>query len=284
VRIWICGVRGSTPAPGSEFVRYGGHTSCLAVAHDGERPTLILDAGTGIRRVSDLFGGYPGLLGGAPFEGAIVLGHLHWDHVQGLPFFGGGNHPNSRVDLYLPAEGDPEATLGRAMSPPHFPIAPSGLLGSWKFIDLEEGQWEIGGFTLAALEIPHSRGRTFGYRVSDGRTSFAYLSDHCPTKVGPGRDGLGECHDAAMVLARGCDTLFHDGQNTDEELAARAYLGHASTGYAVGLARAAGVGRLFLTHHDPTRTDDQIDTIVAAYRDIDVSVRAAREDEIVDVV
>ncbi|MGD0285923.1 MAG: hypothetical protein ABSC31_06035 [Acidimicrobiales bacterium] len=87
MRIWIFGVRGSTPTPGPEFVRYGGHTSCLAVALDGERPSLIVDAGTGIRLASDLFKGSPDLFNGRPYEGAILLGHMHWDHTQGLPFF-----------------------------------------------------------------------------------------------------------------------------------------------------------------------------------------------------
>ena len=81
MRVHLCGVRGSTPAPGSEFVRYGGHTSCLALCRDGEpAPSLILDAGTGIRTVT-------ALLVGRAFTGTILLTHLHWDHVQGLPFF-----------------------------------------------------------------------------------------------------------------------------------------------------------------------------------------------------
>ena len=90
MRIWIFGVRGSTPTPGPEFVRYGGHTSCLAVALDGERPSLMVDAGTGIRLASDLFKGSPDLFNGRPYEGAILLGHMHWDHTQGLPFFAAG--------------------------------------------------------------------------------------------------------------------------------------------------------------------------------------------------
>ena len=118
MRIWICGVRGSTPTPGREFVRYGGHTSCLALALDGERPSLIVDAGTGIRLASDLFGSGAGLFDGRPYKGAILLGHMHWDHTQGLPFFAAGNSPGSRVDLYVPAEGDTESVLGRFMSPP----------------------------------------------------------------------------------------------------------------------------------------------------------------------
>lgn len=100
MRIHFCGVRGSTPAPGPDFVRYGGNTSCVAIARDGADPTLLLDAGTGMTRVT-------GLLGGRPYKGTILLGHLHWDHTQGLPFFQSGDHDEALVRLLLPAqEGD----------------------------------------------------------------------------------------------------------------------------------------------------------------------------------
>jgi len=270
VRLTICGVRGSTPAPGADFLRYGGHTSCIAVAHDGERPTLILDSGTGIRQASRLFGG-------CPFEGSIVLSHLHWDHTQGLPFFTAGDDPDSRADLYIPAQGDSEAVLERFMSPPHFPIAPAQLRGDWRFLALEPGEHEIEGFSVLALEIPHKGGRTFGYRISDGRASFAYLSDHCPTVIGPGSDGLGERHEAALRLASDCDLLLHDAQYTDEELPARGSFGHASAGYAVGLTTVARAKRLLLFHHDPSRTDAEIDKIVEGYRDAPVPVDGAAQ-------
>jgi phosphoribosyl 1,2-cyclic phosphodiesterase len=122
MRLALLGVRGSTPAPGASFVRYGGHTSCVAVLPDGPGPpALLLDAGTGLR---DL----PGLLGGAPFDGAVVLTHLHWDHVQGLPFCPSMGHPGSRVTVHLPAPAgaDAAALLARGMSPPHFPIGRRG--------------------------------------------------------------------------------------------------------------------------------------------------------------
>jgi len=283
MRIWICGVRGSTPTPGAEFDRYGGHTSCLALAHDGERPSLIVDAGTGIRLASDLFGSGPGLFDGKPYEGSIVLGHLHWDHTQGLPFFAAGNNPGSHVDLYAPAQGDTEDVLGRFMSPPHFPIAPAELAGSWSFHAFEPGATDISGFSVLGLEIPHKGGRAFGYRISDGHTTLAYMSDHCPTNFGPGPQGMGEYHEAAMSLAHRCDVLFHDAQYLDEELPARASFGHASTGYAVGLAHAAEVRQLMLYHHDPARTDDQIDAIVTGYKDAETLVTAAVQGTVLDL-
>ncbi|HET6965405.1 MAG TPA: MBL fold metallo-hydrolase [Acidimicrobiales bacterium] len=276
MRLTVCGARGSTPSPGPEFERYGGHTSCVALAHDGEAPTLLLDAGTGIRRVT-------ALLGGGPFRGSILLGHLHWDHTQGLPFFPAADRPDARVDVHAPAQGDTEEVLGRFMSPPHFPITPGELRGDWSFHALPPGGHCIEGFEVLALDIPHKGGRTFGYRVSDGRSTVAYLSDHCPTALGPGPDGRGERHPAVMALVRGCDVLLHDSQYTDEELPARASFGHASAGYPVALAAEAGVGRVLLFHHDPGRTDAEVDAIAAGYRGGPVPVGAAAEGLVLDL-
>ena len=184
MRVLVCGVRGSTPAPGPEFVRYGGNTSCVAVLADSdELPRLVLDAGTGLQRLSRSLDGHP-------FRGSILLGHLHWDHTHGLPFFPSGDRPDSRVRVFVPSQGDPEEVLARAISPPHFPIRPSQLRGEWTFESLEPGTREVEGFSVTALEIPHKGGRTFGYRVSDGRATVAYLSDHSPIAYGPGPEGF----------------------------------------------------------------------------------------------
>jgi phosphoribosyl 1,2-cyclic phosphodiesterase len=276
MRVHVLGTRGSTPAPGRDFLRFGGHTSCIAIAHDGEDPSLVLDAGTGIRELASI-------LGAKPFDGSILLGHLHWDHTQGIPFFKPGDDPGSRVDVYQPAQGDPEALLEKLMSPPNFPITPSQLRGDWRFIALEEGEWEIDGFSVLAREIPHKGGRTFGFRVSDGDSTVAYLSDHCPTSLGPGRDGLGERHPAAKALVTDCDIVFHDAQYTDEELPARASFGHSSCGYAVGLAEECEVKKLFLFHHDPPRTDDEVDALVAAYQGRNVVVDGAKQGMVIDL-
>jgi phosphoribosyl 1,2-cyclic phosphodiesterase len=265
------GVRGSTPAPGLPFVRYGGHTSCVAIARPGEAPRLILDAGTGLRTVTDL-------LGGATFDGTILLGHLHWDHVHGLPFFRAGGMPGARVKVVLPApDGDAHGTLARGLSPPHFPVEPRQLGPGWSFTAIQPGWQVVEGWNVLALEIPHKGGQTFGFRISNGSNAITYLSDHWPLSVGPGSDGLGEIHPVALELAADVDLLIHDAQFVAAEFPAVNYLGHAAVEYAIGLAAAAGARRLALYHHAPDRTDAEIDDIVRAVRGAPVDTFAAAE-------
>jgi phosphoribosyl 1,2-cyclic phosphodiesterase len=273
--VHFCGVRGSTPAPGLPFVRYGGHTSCVALAHDGEPPSLVLDAGTGLRNVT-------ALCRDGIFDGTILLGHLHWDHVHGLPFFAGGFAPTSRVDVRVPNEGaDPVATLERGMSPPHFPIGPRDLGPGWSFGPLAEGDLEIEGFEVVVREIPHKGGQTFGFRVSDGSGAVAYLSDHAPLVIGTGDDGLGALHPAALELAGDVDLLIHDAQFLAFQFPGVAFLGHSSVEYAMRLGTAAGAASVALFHHAPDRTDAQIDAIAAGLRGSDVVVHAAAESTVV---
>jgi len=274
MRVHLCGVRGSTPAVGAAFVGVGGHTSCVAIAHDDESaPRLLLDAGTGLRAV-------PALMQGEPFRGTILLGHLHWDHVQGLPFFRSGDRPEASVNVLLPAQGVPALELlSRMMSPPAFPIRPDELRGAWSFDSIEEGEYSVEGFTVLAREIPHKGGRTFGYRVSDSTSSIAYLSDHGPAGVlGPGTDGFGPYHEAALALCAGVDMLIHDAQYTASELPVRVDFGHSAVDYPVELGRRSGAKTVVLFHHDPDRTDAEVAAIELGFQhEADVSVVAARE-------
>ena len=270
MRVLFCGVRGSTCAPGAEFVRYGGHTSCVALAHGDDPPTLVLDAGTGLRNLTKH-------LDGRPFRGTILLGHLHWDHTHGIPFFAAGNEPGSEVTVVMPAQGDPEQVLERAFSPPHFPVTPTQLQGRWRVTAHEPGKSDVEGFSVVAAEIPHKGGRTFGYRVTAGGGTLSYLSDHSPIAAGEGPHGLGAYHESALSLARDADLLIHDAQHTAAEFASRSFLGHAAVEYAVGLAEEAGVRTLMLFHHDPWRTDDEIDALVVAHAGGTVEVIGAAE-------
>jgi phosphoribosyl 1,2-cyclic phosphodiesterase len=274
LHVHFCGVRGSTPAPGVDFQRYGGHTSCLALAHDGAGvPSLILDAGTGLQVAAKLFAG-------APFRGTILLSHLHWDHVLGLPFFAAADRGDACVEVLLPEQesGDDAATvLAGMMSPPYFPIGPTELRGRWRFDTVAPGERQIEGFTVLAREVPHMGGRTFGYRVSDGRSTLAYLPDHCPTALGPGEDGFGEYHPAALELAWEADVLVHDAHLFPEELASEASFGHAVADYAVALGGRAEARSVVLFHHRPDRTDEALDGLARRFAGVSPDVTVAAE-------
>jgi phosphoribosyl 1,2-cyclic phosphodiesterase len=249
VELVLLGVRGSTPAPGPDYTRYGGHTSCVAVLADGAAsPTLLMDAGTGIRSL-------PSLMGSEPFRGSILLSHLHWDHVEGLPFCRAVDHDDARVDLHVPAQdgATPRDLLARMFSPPSFPIEPEGLLGAWRFLPDPASPSAIEEFEVTAVGINHKGGRTLGYRVATDTGSFAYLPDHAPSQ------GI-----AAEVwnLIDGVDVLLHDAQFTEAERPLSDLYGHATVEETALIAAKAGVGQLVLFHHSPVRTDDQLDRIL----------------------
>lgn len=258
LQIHFCGVRGSLPAAGLDYIRYGGHTSCLALVPDGaSAPSLILDAGTGVQLASKL-------LAGAPFDGTILLSHLHWDHTMGLPFFAAGDREDARVSVLLPEQesgADAAAVLGGLMKPPYFPVGPMELRGRWSCQAIALGEREIEGFEVLTREVPHKGGRTFGYRVSDGHSTLAYVPDHNPTALGPGEDGFGVYHAAVLELARDVDVLVHDAQLLPHELAAEGDFGHAVADYPVGLGERAGARSVALFHHRLDRTDDALDAL-----------------------
>lgn len=263
------GVRGSTPAPGSDFVRYGGHTSCVAVSQSaGQRPSLVLDAGTGLRSLTPL-------LEGAPFEGSILLSHLHWDHVQGIPFFAAGDRHDARVSVYVPAQDERSGRdlVAQLLSPPAFPITPEGLLGDWSFHALSSGSTSLEGFDVQPADVAHKGGRTFGYRLGSAGASMAYLPDHQPSA------GVS---DELLALVDGVDVLVHDAQFLEPERTWADAYGHATVLDAVALAERCDVGRLVLFHHGPSRTDDDLDRIADGLSS-SRPVTIAREGLVLDV-
>ncbi len=276
MRVTFLGVRGSVPTPGAAFLRYGGNTACVALAHDGAPPSLVLDGGTGIRMLD-------AHLCGAPFRGTVALSHLHWDHVHGLPFCAAALAPGNCVRVLVPSpDGDPVATLERGFSPPHFPVTPRDM-GQWSYERIVEGVRELEGFSVTAREVPHKGGQTFGFRVEAGGAVLAYLTDHAPQALGPGEDGLGLLHESALELCAGADLLVHDAQFTAAEFPAVSYLGHAAAEYALGLAEAAGAKRLALFHHAPDRTDDDVDALLASLSSSGCSLLAASEGLTIDL-
>lgn len=248
MRLTFLGVRGSTPSPGAEFVRYGGHTSCVAISTDSaSEPRLVLDAGTGIRMLSPL-------LAPNAFTGSILVSHLHWDHVQGIPFFAAGDRPDARADVFVPADGGLTGRdlVARFMSPPSFPITPEGLKGDWSFTAVETEAFTTEEFDVLPFDVSHKGGRTYGYRVADASGSFAYVPDHAPAA------GVA---DAAREAMRDVDVLIHDAQFLDHERPRAVDYGHATINEALSLADEVGARSLVLFHHGPARTDIALDEI-----------------------
>ena len=233
-------------------MRYGGNTSCV-VLESADADPLILDLGTGLR----YFGEDYCLRSGAPFKGTALLSHLHWDHVQGLPFFPPINKEGAHLDIVGIAEGDGgiAASFGKIMTPPYFPVCVKDLAGHVSFFDLDGSTMAVGDATVTARRVPHV-GVTNGYRVEWRDASVAYISDHQQ----PLEDAS---HVAAEVieLGGGVDVLIHDAQYTDDEFSSRRHWGHCTIDYAFEVARRCEPRVLVLFHHDPLHHDDVLDRL-----------------------
>jgi ribonuclease BN (tRNA processing enzyme) len=245
----------------------------VALTADGDQhPTLVLDAGTGLRSLT-------ARLGGRPYDGAILLSHLHWDHVQGLPFFAAGDRDDARVHLLLPAQDGRSGRdlLAQTLSPPAFPIAPEGLRGDWAFSALPAGTCDLEGFTVTAVDATHKGGRTLAYRVERDGASVVYLPDHAPA-AGVSAE--------LRELLHGVDVLVHDAQFLEGERPVAVDYGHSTVQDAVALAVDSGAGTLLLFHHSPTRSDDALDEIGRWAADLAPGLRVivAREGDVLDVV
>jgi phosphoribosyl 1,2-cyclic phosphodiesterase len=247
------GVRGSTPCHGEEIAGYGGNTSCVSLAIPGEDP-ILFDLGTGLR--------YFGQTQPADkaFTGTCLLSHLHWDHIQGLPFFKPFLRPGANVALYAPAQPDGTTVaevFGDTIKPPLFPIHFSMLPGMLDIHEIADDDFMVGGAKVMSRLIPHV-GATLGYRVEWNGRSVVYISDHQMPS-----DGSHSAWPNALELCAGADLLIHDAQYTPEEFAMKRDWGHCTPEFAVWLAATAGVKRLALFHHDPAHVDDDLDAILA---------------------
>ena len=250
------GVRGSTPCPCDENRRYGGNTSCVALDAPGHDP-IVLDLGTGLRRWGQT------LPRDGSFRGSALITHLHWDHVQGLPFFAPILAAGAELDIYGPAQetGTLTDAFHQFVCPPYFPVTIEELYGRISFHDVEDADLELNGAKVRARTVPHV-GSTNGYRVEMGGASVAYLSDHQMP-----HDGSHSVSDEVLELCDGADLVIHDAQFTKAEFAEKYYWGHCTVEYAVFVAQEAGAKRLALFHHDPAHSDDDVDGLLQQARD-----------------
>ena len=220
----------------------------------------MLDLGTGLR----LFGETQPKDG--TFRGAAFVTHIHWDHVQGLPFFVPALRAGAHLDVYGPPQHD-GLTLADAfdefMRPPFFPVRTSDLPGDITFHDVSDTQLAVGNAKVMVRAVPHV-GNTNGYRVDWDGVSVAYISDHQSPTLHEA-EGV-TIADSVLELAQGVDVLIHDAQYWPGEWRHKNDWGHCTVDYAVHVARVAGARRLVLFHHDPAHDDSEVDRVLAHAR------------------
>jgi phosphoribosyl 1,2-cyclic phosphodiesterase len=283
VRFW--GTRGSIATPGPGTVRYGGNTSCLELRSDGGE-LVVVDCGTGARPLGRALA----TDADRPLGGSILLGHTHWDHIQGLPFFEPLFNPRGHWDLYGPRGlgASLSQTLAGQMQYQYFPVAIEQLGAQVTYHDLVEGTFTIGDLDVRTQYLNHPA-LTLGYRIESGSAVFCSLADHEPfdPALGDGGDVLASREDRRHVeFMAGADVVVHDAQYEAAEYAAHIGWGHSTIEYVVDAACAAGVGQLVLFHHDPSHDDDAIDAILDRARERAagrVVVTAAAEGTEIDV-
>jgi len=256
LRFW--GVRGSIPAPGPHTLAVGGNTTCLSLRSDDY--LFVFDAGTGIRRL----GGYLEDDSRSRWKGSIFFSHYHWDHIQGLPFFGPARRTKNRFRLYGESKDgiDLEAILRQQMMDPYFPVTLDEAKALVTFEALEPDQIiePFPGFVLRTTRLNHPNG-ALGYRLETADGSLCVVTDHEHPV-----DGLDQ---SVVEFASGASVLVHEGQYTPEEKRGpKAGWGHSSWKDAALTAKEAGVEILYISHHDPDRSDAEVFDILSEARKI----------------
>jgi len=289
IRFW--GVRGSIPCPGPTTVRYGGNTACLELRF-GDR-LIIIDAGSGIRELGDYLLAHDMRHG--PLDTSLYLTHTHWDHIMGFPFFTPIYLPTTRLQVFGPVTHEDETLaeiVGGQMTYRYFPVRQAELAADIRYENLKEGTFDLGnGITLRTKYLNHpvlclgyrfefaGKAICTAYDTEPFANLFATDADSDPALVAEGAAVADEQNRLVEEFFAGADLVIHDAQYTEEEYqAGKIGWGHSSMEHAIEAAHRAGVRTLVLFHHDPLRSDDELDRIFAGLpRPPDMEIVVARE-------
>jgi phosphoribosyl 1,2-cyclic phosphodiesterase len=265
IKFW--GVRGSTPTPQAENMRYGGNTSCVEVRLGDQ--IYIFDCGTGFRVLGQQL---QSEFGERPFSAHVFVSHFHWDHIQGMPFFRPlYANPQSRFLFQCSSRTRSlKQVLAEQMAPPYFPVAIDEMKARRDFYEIEAGSTTIGdGIQMQTAWLNHPQG-CMGFRMETKDGILVYATDNEP--------GDPAFDKAVRKLAEGADILIYDAQYLPEEYQARRRgWGHSHWREAVNVVMESGAKELILFHHDPEHTDAIIDKVVHEARNYYPKVRAAAE-------
>lgn len=265
VRFW--GVRGSTPTPQPENMRYGGNTSCVEVRIGDQ--LFIFDCGTGFRVLGHAL---EQEFGHRPFAAHVFVSHFHWDHIQGMPFFRPlYDNPGSQFFFHSSSRTlSLEQVMTEQMSSPYFPVNLDKMLARRDFCTIANGCLDMeDGIHIKTAWLNHPQG-CLGFRVETKDGVLVYATDNEP--------GDAEFDKGVRKLAEGADILIYDAQYLPEEYAARRRgWGHSHWREAVDIVMESGAKELVLYHHDPDHTDEIVDKVVTDARNYYPKVRAAAE-------
>jgi len=254
IKFW--GTRGSIPAPGPDTLEFGGNTSCVEVLLNCGR-RLIIDGGTGLRPLGKRL-----LEDGAPVKIHLLLSHGHWDHLLGIPFFLPIYQETTEilVDGWPPAFQAMTRVFDSHLGDGFFPVAFENLKARIDFLNrLAHGPLEVDGVRIDAIPTNHPQGG-FGFRFREGDHSMVFITDN---ELGADQ---GRRLPEFAEFAQDCDLLIHDAQFLPSDLAEHLGWGHSTYAEAVTLAQMAGARTLILTHHDPGRSDTEVEKIIAQAR------------------
>jgi phosphoribosyl 1,2-cyclic phosphodiesterase len=252
MRATIWGSRGSLATPGASTLRYGGNTTTVEL-RTSEGGLVVLDAGTGIRSLG------LSLAAEHPPQIHLLLTHMHLDHVEGLGFFAPLFDPACAITIWGPRpDGLPlRDHLAAYLSPPLFPVPFERFPATIEFVEVWEDTWEMDGVRVTSAPVKHP-GPTLGYRVEENGCSFAFIPDNEPAlDAGSG-----------LALAAGVDLLVHDAQYTADEYASRVGWGHTSIPDFAAYVREADPARTVMFHHDPAHSDEMLESMEKAAREL----------------